>query len=103
MADFLTGVAHFLVRLLLLAVGLVFALSLLGLLLLLACFWAIRAAWARLLGRPVTPWVMRVDPRAGWSRFYQAGSSWPQREPSALERLQPTDITDVQAKEPPPP
>ena len=65
MADFFSGIARFLVRVLLLAMGLVFALSLLAAALILACIWAIRAGWARLTGRPVTPWVMRVDPREG--------------------------------------
>jgi hypothetical protein len=100
-ADFFSGIARFLVRLLLLAVGLVFALSLLGLVLILACIWAIRAGWARMMGRPITPWVMRVDPREGWNRFYQSPGPWPRREPGPLARLDQSDVTDVEVKEPP--
>ena len=81
--------------------GLVFALSLLAAALILACIWAIRAGWARLTGRPVTPWVMRVDPREGWNRFYQSPGPWPRREPGPLARLDQSDVTDVEVKEPP--
>ena len=75
--------------------------SLLAAALILACIWAIRAGWARLTGRPVTPWVMRVDPREGWNRFYQSPGPWPRREPEPLARLDQSDVTDVEVKEPP--
>ena len=64
--------ANFLVRAVLLLMGLLFAASLALAVLLLVAVWLVRAAWARLTGRPVTPWVMRFDPRAGFERFRAA-------------------------------
>ena len=69
MNDFLAGLTRWLIRAVLVVAGLVIFLSLLAAVLVLALAWGLRAAWARLTGRPVTPWTMRVDPRTGWSRF----------------------------------
>ncbi len=71
----------FLLRLVLFVFGLVLAASLATAVLLLAAMWLLRAGWARLTGRPVTPWVMRFDPRAGFGRFNAAAAS--ERAPSA--------------------
>ncbi|MCJ0763758.1 hypothetical protein [Variovorax terrae] len=104
MSDLLAGMARLVLRLLLVAMGLVFAASLFVAVAVLACLWFLRALWARLTGRPVTPWVMRVDPRAGWSRFYQAGPRPPSASPAPAggpvsgRTLQ--DVTDVEPKEP---
>ena len=73
---------NFLFRVVLFLVGLVFAASLLCAVALLAAFWALRAGWARLTGKPVTPWVMRFDPRSGFERFTSAGKP---AEPSAAD------------------
>ena len=63
---------NFLIRVVLFAFGLLFALSLLAAALLLAALWGVRYAWARLTGKPVTPWVMRFDPRSGFDKFRAA-------------------------------
>jgi hypothetical protein len=99
-------------RLLLLAVGLVFFAGLLALLLTFAAVWGVRALWAKLTGQPVTPWVMRVDPRTGWSRFAQRGRAGPAGEtvdmpdvagaaPHAPRRFPAhhADVVDVDVKE----
>ena len=52
--------------------GVLFFLSLLAAAAVLALVWGLRALWARLTGRPVTPWVMRMDPRTGWSTVYRS-------------------------------
>lgn len=65
----------FLFRFVLFVFGLVLAASLATAVLLLASLWLLRAGWARLTGRPVTPWVMRFDPRAGFGRFNAAASA----------------------------
>ena len=81
--------------------GLVFAATLLFAVLVLACIWALRAGWARLTGRPVTPWVMRFNPQDGWNRFNRAPGPWPgpqSGEPAPRRDL--TDVTDVEVKEP---
>ncbi|MES2187426.1 MAG: hypothetical protein V4505_22950 [Pseudomonadota bacterium] len=98
----LSVVVRWLTRLVLLAAGLVVAASLLCVVLVLAAFWGLRFAWARLTGRPVVPWVMRVDPRGAWGRFSQPGARqdgapMPRRDnPAAPRELH--DVTDVEPK-----
>lgn len=58
-------------RLALLAVGLVFAASALVVLLLTLAWWAARIAWLKLTGRPVMPFVVRVQPRSAFRRAWQ--------------------------------
>lgn len=78
------AIFNLLLKLVLLAAGLVFAASLLVVALLFMLLWGLRALWARLTGQPVVPFVMRVDPRSGFGRVY---------------RPQPSDTSDA----PPPP
>ena len=111
MNDFVAQLVRFALRLLLVGVALVFAASLLVVVMLLASAWGARALWARLTGRPVTPWVMRVDPGAGWQSVFRAGERWqprgrtaPMGEAPAHGRRGPdlldvADVTDVQVKE----
>ena len=73
---------NFILRVVLFLIGLVFAASLAMAVLLLAMVWGLRYGWARLTGRPVTPWVMRFDPRAGFDRFRTAAQP---PEPSAAD------------------
>ncbi len=100
MTDFFAGIARFFLRVLLLLMGLVFAASLIVAVLVLACIWALRAGWASLTGRPVTPWVMRVNPQDGWNRFYKSGSAWPGPHAGDAPRRDLSDVTDVEVKEP---
>lgn len=91
---------NFVFRLFLLAAGLVFAASLaVGAVLLLA-LWAVRAGWARLTGRPVKPFVFRINPRAGFGRMYRTsprGSATP-RADAVRPGRGAGDVTDVQVK-----
>src|SRR5688572_23369393 len=77
---------NFILRVLLLLLGLVFAASLAVAVMLLAAVWGVRYAWARLTGQPVTPWVAsmggRFDPRSGFERFRNAAKP---AEPSAAD------------------
>ena len=99
-------------RLLLLSIGLAFAVALLCVLLAFAAIWVWRALWAKLTGQPVIPWVMRVDPRTGWSRFAQRGRARPVGDtvdmgngeataPQAPRRFPAhnADVVDVDVKE----
>lgn len=95
MAGALNGAARLVVRLVFLAVGIVFALSLLVAVLLLLAFWLLRAGWAKLTGRPVMPFIMRVDPRAGFARFRDAGA----RPAAAQREASLHDVTDVEARD----
>ena len=63
MNDFLAGLTRWLIRAVVVVAGLVIFLSLLAAVLVLALVWGLRALWARLTGRPVMPWTLRVDPR----------------------------------------
>lgn len=59
-------------RVLLLAAGLVFLASLLAAASLVLTVWLLRALWARLTGKPVQPWTFQINRQAMWSRFHQA-------------------------------
>lgn len=103
---------NFVFRAVLLLVGLVFSASLALAMLLLVAVWMVRAAWARLTGQPVRPWVMRFDPRAGFERFRSAAER--SAKPSAADvanarargesarapvpRGDVGDVTDVRAR-----
>ena len=80
---------NFLLRVILFAFGLVFAASLAVAVLLLAAVWGLRYGWARLTGKPVTPWVMRFHPGAGFDRFRAASRP---AEPSA------SDVANARAR-----
>ncbi|RZI94080.1 MAG: hypothetical protein EOP78_09725 [Variovorax sp.] len=73
---------NFLFRVVLFLLGLVFAASLAVAVMLLAAVWGLRYGWARLTGKPVTPWVMRFNPGAGFDRFRQAARP---AEPTAAD------------------
>jgi len=70
--DFVAGIARLLMWLIAAAVGLVLFASLLLATLVLAAAWGLRAGWARLTGRPVNPWVMRMDPRTGFGTVFRS-------------------------------
>lgn len=101
MNDLIAGFARLVLRLVLVVAGLVFAAALLVALLLLVAFWMLRAAWARLTGQPVTPFVMRMNPRSGFEHVFRAGQGM-QRDtgPQPPGRRGIADVTDVEPKEP---
>jgi hypothetical protein len=102
---------NFILRVILLLLGLVFAASLAVAVMLLAAVWGVRYAWGRLTGKPVTPWVMRFNPRSGFEKFRHATQP---AEPTAADvvsarargesvrspiTLGPADdVTDVRAR-----
>jgi hypothetical protein len=73
---------NFIFRVILLLLGLVFAASLAVVVMLLAAAWGVRYAWGRLTGKPVTPWVMRFNPRSGFDKFRHAAQP---AEPTAAD------------------
>jgi hypothetical protein len=109
--DLVSGLPRFLVRALVLAMGLVVFLSLLAAALVLGLVWAARATWARLTGRPMAPWVMRVDPRTGFSAAMRSRAQWGAERPTeaAAEPAAPSrrggvlpgavEVTDVEPRE----
>ena len=110
MNEVVAGVLRLLVQVVVVVVGLVLFLSLLAAVLVLALVWAVRSGWARLTGRPITPWVMRMDPRTAFraaGRWSSAGHRAPQApradEAAAAHRggVLPgaAEVTDVEARE----
>jgi hypothetical protein len=92
----------FLLRLIFLAAGLVFAASGAVVLAGVLAVWALRAGWAKLTGKPVRPFVVHIDPRAGFERMYrraQPGSPTP-RADSIQPGRKIGDVTDVEPRMP---
>lgn len=98
----------FLLRVFLLAGGLLFAASLAVAFVLMAAMWGVRGAWAKLTGRPVLPFIMRMGPRAGFDRMYRrpapvhARASRTPRADAVQPGAKPGDITDVEPHSPRP-
>ena len=74
--EIVAGLLRFVLRVVVVAMGVVLFLSLLAAVMALALVWTLRAGWARLTGRPVTPWVMRMDPRSGFSTVFRSSERW---------------------------
>lgn len=80
--------------------GVVLFLSLLAAAAVLALVWGVRALWARLTGKPVMPWTMRMDPRTGWSTVYRSTARWTApAEPRRGDAAAMHDVTDVVPRE----
>jgi hypothetical protein len=99
--EVVTTVARWSLRLLVIVMGAVLFLSLLAAAGVLALAWGIRLLWARLTGRPARPWVMRMDPRHGFSTVYRSTARWTShtasKARSSVSRL--GDVTDVEPRE----
>jgi hypothetical protein len=96
----------FLFRALLIAAGLVFAAVLAFMVALMLLAWLLRAAWARLTGRSVNPFIVRMNPRQGFDTVFRragAESRTPRADATAGPRraiADVADVTDVQPREP---
>jgi hypothetical protein len=105
LGNLLSAVLGFVVRLGLLLAGLVFFASLLVAGLLVLLVWLLRALWASLTGRPVSPWTFQINRLATWDRFYRRGTSGQRRQStSATDDVvdapsrDVSDVTDVEPK-----
>lgn len=93
---------NLLLRVFLVLAGLVVAASAVVVFVLLLAVWAVRAGWAKLTGRPVTPFVARMH------RFGGPGEMMRRREASRTPRADSVvqrrpgraDVTDVEARPP---
>jgi flagellar biosynthesis protein FlhB len=85
---------NFLLRVFLVIAGLIFAASLAVVMLILLLAWAVRALWFKLTGRSVSPFVMRMNPRAGFDQVFRQGS----RDSGHPPRRKLDDVTDVEPK-----
>jgi hypothetical protein len=91
---------NFLLRVLLLAAGLVFALSLAVAFVLMLALWSVRVLWGRITGRPVAPFVMRMRPGEGFAHMARRAPA-PSRTPRAdavPAGRAVADVTDVEPK-----
>ncbi len=59
-----------------LALGVVFFLSLFAVACLLAAVWGVRALWAKLTGLPVSPWVMPMRAATNWASMAQRAGNF---------------------------
>jgi len=101
----LSWVVAWMVRLGLLLAGLVFFASLLVAGLLLLMMWLLRALWASLTGRPVSPWTFQINRQAAWDRFYRRGQAGQRRQSASASddvvdapSREVNDVTDVEPK-----
>jgi hypothetical protein len=94
---------HILLRVLLLAFGLLAAAVMSLVVLSLLTAWLLRAAWARLTGRPVMPFGMRMGPRSVFEEMMRRApqrpaSRTPRADAAAMGPGRLGDVTDVQPK-----
>lgn len=109
MNELFAGVVRWTIRLVGLAMGLVFFASLLVAAALMALLWCGRLVWAKLTGRPVAPFAFRVFPQAGWTTVYRNTARWTAKDPGNASASRsgmrgPTavmagDVTDVEARD----
>lgn len=89
-------------RLIFVAAGLIFAASMAVAFVVMAGLWALRAAWAKITGQALKPFVMGADLREGFERMYRRstqGSRTPRAD--AVRSGRPAgDATDVEYREP---
>ncbi len=109
----LLNLTHLAVRAVLLVTGLVLFVGLLAVAGVLLLLWSIRAAWARLTGRPVRPWVMPMGGAGASWRSWQnmraqaqgfaaktrGEAAAPSRRSGVLPQVATAEVTDVQARE----
>ena len=76
-------VLGWLLRILVVASGVVFAAGLAVLFALVLAWWIARALWARLTGKTVAPFVMRMGPRQGFEDMVRRAGAATSRTPRA--------------------
>lgn len=93
---------NLLLRLFLVLAGLVVGASALVVFVLLMGWWGARAGWARLTGRPVTPFVARMHPFGGLDEMMRRSqaSRTPRADSVVPRRPARADVTDVEARPP---
>ncbi len=88
------------VRVAMLAVGLIFLAGVLAMALILLGVWLLHALWAKLTGQPVNPWTFQVNRQAMWSRFYRQPGHGQEQGPgqNAAQRRDDENVIDVEPK-----
>ena len=88
---------NFLLRLIFVIAGLIFAASLMVVMFVLLLAWGIRAIWCKLTGQPLVPFAMRMNPRAGFEQVFK-GARRRSADAAAPPRRKLDDVTDVEPK-----
>ena len=93
---------NLLLRIVLVLAGLVVGASAIVVFVLLLAFWGVRAGWAKLTGRPVTPFVGGMHPFAGFEEMMRRtqASRTPRADSAVQRRPRPDDVTDVEPRPP---
>jgi hypothetical protein len=92
-------VFNLLLRVVLLAAGLVFAASLAVVAAALLALWGVRAVWCKLTGQPINPFVVRMRPGAGFDTVFRTRQNAPaDARPTKPGRVGMDDVTDVEPK-----
>jgi fatty acid desaturase len=94
---------RWLIRLVLLALGLVFVASLLVVMLVLVAVWGLRSLWRMLLGKPVAPMVFTQHMGRAKDAFEGVRERAEHRMGGKSPFRKPADVSDAQVKEPPAP
>ena len=107
MTRFFSVILAFLIRCVMLVVGLAVVAGVITVAAVAIALWLVRRAWATLTGRPVAPLVVRVNPRAQWNRVYRGPGGFAPRDeapavPEAPRGRIPDagEVIDVEAKPP---
>jgi hypothetical protein len=95
---------NFLFRLFLVAAGLVFAAGLAVVAASMLALWGLRAAWARMTGKPAIPFIVRIDPRRSFANMnmHRRRTQQPRPAPgaNALRPAPTADVSDVEPRMP---
>ena len=93
---------NLLLRVFLVLAGLVVGASAVVVSVLLLAFWGARAGWAKLTGRPLTPFVAGLHPFGGFDEMVRrTQASRAQRAHSVVQRTPgAADVTDVEPRPP---
>ena len=93
---------NLLLRIVLVLAGLVVGASAIVVFVLLLAFWGVRAGWAKLTGRPVTPFVGGMHPFGGFEEMMRRtqASRTPRADSVVQHRPRPADVTDVEPRPP---
>jgi hypothetical protein len=87
----------YLLRFVFVVAGLIFAASLMVAMLVLLIVWSIRAVWRKLTGQPAMPFVMQMNPRAGFEQVFRQGQQQTNVSAKPSRRVL-DDVTDVEPK-----
>jgi hypothetical protein len=88
----------FLLRFFLVAASLVLAAGVAMAAAVLLVLWGLRSAWARLTGRPIMPFIIRMRPPGAFERVFRAAAQARRSQEAGRPARSVSDVTDVEIK-----